>query len=455
MNAPLDLSGLKMPPHHAESEQAVLGGLLQDNAAMDRIADLLGETDFYTQQHRQIYRALMALIDSGKQADVITVAEFMQAAGILEQVGGLPYLVSLTNNTPGSGNIRRYAEIVRERSVLRKLAEAGMRITDMAFAPGQFDSRALLDDAQKALSEIDTATATTDAIPVRDAMRQMVENVDAAFHGTDKKLKTGFKDLDRQIVGMAPGDMVVVAGRPSMGKTAFALQIAGHVSETDTVLVFSLEMPSDQLAMRMAASIGKLDITALRSGQLEDDGWQRLTYATGKLVNRPLHIDDRSGLSMHQIRARARQVKRKHGLGLVIIDYIGLIYGEGENRVQVVSEISRQIKSMARELAVPVIALSQLNRGLATRNDKRPMMSDLRDSGGIEQDADVIILLHREEYYNPDTDWKGAAECIVAKQRNGATGMIPLAFLAEYAQFGDFAGRYEPDRQQRKKRGFE
>jgi len=249
--------------------------------------------------------------------------------------------------------------------------------------------------------------------------------------------------------------MVVVAGRPSMGKTAFALQIATHVSETDPVLVFSLEMGAEQLAMRQAATVGKIDLMALRSGNLSEEDWNRLTYAMGKLKERPIFIDDRGGLSMHQIRARARQTKRKHGLGLIVVDYIQLIHGDGHNRVDVVSEISRGMKAMARELGVPVVALSQLSRKVEDRTDKRPQMSDLRESGAIEQDADLILLLYRDDYYNHDTEWKGVAECIVAKQRNGPTGMVPLTFIGEHAQFADFAGRYNPEAKEAKqKRGF-
>ena len=452
MNAPIDFDAIRVPPNHAESEQSVLGGLLQDNAAIDRID--LNETDFYAADHRLIWKAVTGLIDAGKPADVITVAESLERTGELERVGGLSYIVALSSETPSVANIRSYARTVKDRSMLRRLAEAGTRITEMAYQCGDVD--AAMAEAQKTVMEIETTQTATDSLPLRDALRQMIERVDATFHGTFSATKTGYSDLDAKIVGLEPGDVVVVAGRPSMGKTAFAMQIAEHVSETLSVQVFSLEMSAQQLAMRQAASVGKIDLMKLRTGELNDDDWTRLTYALGKLNNRPMFIDDRSGLSIHQIRARARQTKRKHGLGLIVIDYIGLIEGKGENRATTLGEISRGVKAMAKELAVPVLLLCQLNRLVTGRTDKRPLISDLRESGAIEQDADVILMLHRDDYYNPDSQYKGVAECIIGKQRNGPTGMVPLAFMAEFARFGDFAGRYEPDAREAKpaKKGF-
>ena len=451
MNAPIDYRAVHNPLQHAESEQSVLGGLLQDNAAIDRID--LHETDFYAADHRTIWKAITGLIDACKPADVITVAERLESNGELERVGGLQYIFALSSETPSVANIRSYAKTVKDRAMLRKIAEAGTRINEIAYQSR--DVEAAMAEAQKTVMEIDTVSASSEAQTLRDALKLMVERIDRVCNGTEQPTKTGFIDLDKKIVGLGAGDMVVVAGRPSMGKTAFALQIAENVSESLPVLVFSLEMGAEALAMRQAASMGKVDLMRLRTGELSDDDWQRLTYATGKLQSRPFYIDDRSGLSMPQIRARARQAKRKHGLGLIVVDYIGLIHGDGDNRVQVVSEISRGLKNMARELGVPVIALSQLNRGVEARPDKRPMMSDLRESGSIEQDADVIILLYRDEYYNPDSDWKGVAECHVTKQRNGPTGTIPLTFINEFAQFGNFSGSFNPQpKKQPSKRGF-
>lgn len=452
MNAPIDFDAIRTPPHHAESEQAVLGGLLMDNAAIDRID--LSEADFYAHDHRLIWKAITGLIDRNRPADVITVAEALDAAGELDRVGGLQYIVALSSETPSAANIRSYAKTVRDRSMMRRLAEAGTRITDLAYKRGNVDEA--MAEAQKAVMELETTQTTTESVSLRDALRTMIERVDATYHGTVSVTKTGFANLDAKIVGLEPGDVVVIAGRPSMGKTALAMQIAEQVSETQPVQVFSLEMSAQALAMRQAASVGKIDLMKLRTGQLTNDDWQHLTYALGKLNERPMYIDDRSGLTVHQIRARARQTKRKHGLGLVVIDYIGLIAGGGENRATVLGDISRNIKAMARELAVPVLLLCQLNRQVTGRTDKRPLISDLRESGAIEQDADVILMLHRDEYYNPESQWKGIAECIIGKQRNGPTGIVPLTFCAEHARFGDYAGNYAPDRlTKRPTRGFD
>ena len=446
-----DAQGLKLPPHNVEFEQAVLGCLLQ---APDRMDDIgLGEHDFYDNAHRLIFMSIRDCLEADGKCDVILAAERLSITGNLDRIGGLPYLVSLTQNTPGIANLRQYAKGISDKSLERSLLAASYEIADIATS-GQPCAEKIA-KAQAVMMGIETAKTTTDAVSLRDAMKAMIERVDRAFHGTEQLVKTNFHDLDKKIIGLGAGDMVVVAGRPSMGKTAFALQIANHVSETAPALIFSLEMSAEQLAMRQAATEGKIDLMALRSGQMNDDQWERLTYATGKLSGRQIYIDDRSGLSMQQIRARARQAKRKHGLGVIVIDYIGLIEGQGENRVNVVSEISRSIKCMARELDVPVIALSQLNRQIEQRQNKRPLMSDLRDSGSIEQDADLILMLYRDDYYNPDTEWKGVAECIIAKQRNGPTGMLPLAFQAEHARFGNFAGQYDPDKpKETNRRGF-
>ena len=453
MNAPMDFDHLdaRLPPHHIESEQAVLGGLLRDNSAADRID--LAESDFYGHDHRLIWQAITGLIDAGRPADVITVAESLGAE--LDRVGGLSYIVELSAGTPSAANIKSYAKTVKDRAMLRKLAAAGEHIAGLAYEGG--DVSDAVAKAQATVMELDTTEASQESVSLRDALRMMVERVDAAFHGTAQSIPTGFADLDAKIVGLEPGDVIVVAGRPSMGKTAFAMQIAETVSETEPVQVFSLEMGAAQLAMRQAAGIGKIDLMKLRTGQLNDEEWGRLTYALGKLNSRPMYIDDRSSLSVAQIRARARQTKRKHGLGLIVIDYIGLIDAPGENRATAVGAVSRGIKAMARELGVPVILLCQLNRQVTGRTDKRPVLSDLRESGAIEQDADLILLLHRDDYYDPDSHYKGVAECIIGKQRNGPTGRVPLAFDAERARFGNYAGNYEPEQQAKpaRSRGFE
>lgn len=447
-----DIPGLKLPPHNIEFEQAILGCLLQAPERMDDIG--LGERDFYDEAHRLIFMAIRDCLESDGKCDVIIAAERLRASGSLEKAGGLPYLVSLMHGIASAVNLRQYVKAVLDKSRERGLLAAAYEITDIATSGEPYAEK--LAKAQALLMGVDTAQSSGEAVSLRDAMKAMIERVDIAYHGTAQVVKTNFTDLDNKIIGLEAGDFIVVAGRPSMGKTAFALQIATQVSETESVLIFSLEMASQQLAMRQAATVGKIDLMALRAGKMQNEDWEKLTYATSKLANRPFFIDDRSSLSMQQIRARARQTKRKHGLGLIVIDYIGLIEGAGENRVNVVSDISRSIKGMARELGVPVIALSQLNRQIEQRQNKRPLMSDLRDSGSIEQDADLILMLYRDEYYNPNTEWKGVAECIVAKQRNGPTGMVPLAFHAEHARFGNFAGRYDPDKREAKteRRGF-
>lgn len=446
-----DIPGLKLPPHNIEYEQAILGCLLRWPERLDEIG--LGEHDFYDEAHRLIFNAIRDSLEAYGKCDILIAAERLSVAGKLDRVGGLQYINSLTEATASAANLRHYVKGVQEKSLERGLLAASYEISDIATSSESCAEK--IAKAQAVMMGVETAKTTTDAVSLRDAMKAMIERVDRAFHGTEQLVKTNFHDLDKKIIGLAAGDMVVIAGRPSMGKTAFALQIATYISETAPGLIFSLEMSAEQLAMRQAATEGKIDLMALRSGQMTDDQWERLTYATGKLSGRQIYIDDRGGLSMQQIRARARQAKRKHGLGVIVIDYIGLIEGSGENRVNVVSEISRSIKCMARELDVPVIALSQLNRQIEQRPNKRPLMSDLRDSGSIEQDADLILMLYRDDYYNPDTEWKGVAECSIVKQRNGPTGMIPLAFQAEYARFGNFAGQYDQDRPKEiNRRGF-
>lgn len=445
MNAPLDLASI-VPPHHEESEIAIVGAVLKDNTVADRIT--IAESDFYHHANRVIWKAMAGLLDAAKPADVITVAEAL--GGELENVGGLQYLIAAAQSAVPA-NAKSYANTVRDRAIRRRIIETGYNIERIGYQHGADEAIA---QAQALAMELDTTEAVQESITLKDALRAMVERIDRVASGDEQAIKTGFADLDRKIVGMGAGDMIVVAGRPSMGKTAFAMQIATHVSESLPVQIFSLEMGAEQLAMRMAASEARIDLMALRSGRLHDEDWARLTYALERLHKRQVFIDDRGGLSMSQIRSRARQTKRKHGLGLVVVDYIQLIAGDGNNRTEAVGEISRGLKAMARELGVPVIALSQLSRKVEERTDKRPMMSDLRESGSIEQDADVILLLYRDEYYNTDTQYKGVAECSVSKQRNGPTGMVPLTFIADHAQFGDFAGTYQPEKQ-KTRRGFE
>ncbi|MGA7950574.1 MAG: replicative DNA helicase [Thiobacillaceae bacterium] len=444
------LAQLRVPPHSAEAEQAVLGGLLLDNQAWDKVADLVNELDLYRQDHRQILRAIIRLINDSKAADVVTVAESLQSHGELESAGGLPYLASLASNTPSAANIRRYAEIVRERAVMRKLVETATRIAESAYAPSGRSASQLLDEAEARVFEIAEAGNRGGAgfMPIKPLLQQVMERVDELYSRDNPDdvtgVPTGFKDLDGKTSGLQPGDLIIVAGRPSMGKTAFSLNIAEHIA-VDTglpVAVFSMEMASTQLVMRMIGSVGKLDQHKLRTGRLGEDDWPRLTYAMGKLNEAPIFIDETPALNPLELRARARRLARECGkLGLIVVDYLQLMssVGSGENRATEISEISRSLKALAKELNVPVVALSQLNRALEQRPNKRPVMSDLRESGAIEQDADLILFIYRDEVYNPESQDKGTAEIIIGKQRNGPIGMVRLTFLGEYTKFESFA----------------
>ena len=450
------MAAMKLPPHSLEAEQAVLGGLLLENGAWDRIADQVGESDFYRQDHRQLLRAITRLIAENKPADVVTVAELLQSLGELDNVGGLPYLVSLTSNTPSAANIRRYAEIVRERAVLRKLVETASSIADSAYAPAGKSADQLLDEAEAKIFEIAESGARNNQgfQEIQPLLRAAVERIDELYHRDNPSevtgIPTGYTDIDRMTSGLQPGDLIIVAGRPSMGKTAFSLNIAENVALDAglPVAVFSMEMGAQQLVMRMIGSVGRLDQHKLRIGQLKDDDWQRLTYALGKLNEAPFYIDETPALNALELRARARRLMRQCGgkLGLVVVDYLQLMSSssQGENRATEISEISRSLKALAKELNCPVIALSQLNRSLEQRPNKRPVMSDLRESGAIEQDADVIMFIYRDEVYNPESQDKGKAEIIIGKQRNGPIGMVPLAFLGEHTRFENlaFAGSF-------------
>jgi len=454
MNAPVadpQLENLKVPPHSIEAEQSVLGGLLLDNAAWDRIADFISEAAFYRFDHRMIFQSIARLISATKPADVITVYEMLQVAGKAEEVGGLAYLNSLAQNTPSAANIRRYAEIVRERSVLRKLVTAADDIASAAFAPKGREVRELLDEAESKVFAIaeEGSRGQKGFQEIQPLLTQVVERIDELYHRdstTDVTgVPTGFIDLDKMTSGMQPGDLVIVAGRPSMGKTAFSLNIGEHVAVEQglPVAVFSMEMAGTQLAMRMLGSVGRLDQHRLRTGRLLDEDWPRLTHAIQRMNDTQLFIDETPALNPMELRARSRRLARQCGqLGLIIIDYLQLMSGSGggENRATEISEISRSLKGLAKELNCPVIALSQLNRSLEQRPNKRPVMSDLRESGAIEQDADVILFIYRDEVYNADSQDKGTAEIIIGKQRNGPIGTVRLTFLGQFTKFDNFSG---------------
>jgi replicative DNA helicase len=444
------LLNLKVPPHSIEAEQSVLGGLLIDNSAFDKIADILSDRDFYRDDHRRIFRHILRLAEKGKPADVITVDEAIKGSEDRDKTGGIAYLAALSGNTPTAHNVRRYAEIVRERAVMRKLVEVGTEIADTAFNPMGKEVGQLLDEAESKVFEIAESGARTRQgfIEIQPLLTQVMERIDMLYHKDNPSditgIPTGYHDLDRQTSGLQAGDLIIIAGRPSMGKTALALNMAEHVAVENRlpVAVFSMEMSGTQLAMRMLGSIGRLDQHKLRTGRLSDEDWNRLTNAVGKLHDAPIHIDETPALNALELRARARRLHRQYGtLGMIVIDYLQLMEStsEGENRATEISEISRSLKALAKELRVPVVALSQLNRALEQRPNKRPQMADLRESGAIEQDADLILAIYRDEVYNPDTPEKGVSEVNILKQRNGPIGTVKLTFLGEYTRFENYA----------------
>ncbi|MDQ3259982.1 MAG: replicative DNA helicase [Pseudomonadota bacterium] len=440
----LDL--LRVPPHSIEGEQSVLGGLMLENVAWDKIADLIGEDDFYRDDHRRIYKHISKLIEANRPADVITVGESLERSAELESVGGLAYVGMLSTNTPGAANIRRYAEIVRERSIMRKLAEVGTEIAASSYSPAGREARQLLDEAEAKVFKIAEAGARGQQgfSPIQPLLTQVVERIDMLLSRDNPSditgVATGFADLDKRTSGLQPGDLVIVAGRPSMGKTAFALNIAEHVALEAKlpVAIFSMEMAGTQLAMRLLGSTGRVDQQKLRTGRLDDDEWARFTKALGRLNDAPIFIDESGALTALELRARARRLHRQHkGLGLIVVDYLQLMSStsQGENRATEISEISRSLKALAKELKVPLVALSQLNRSLEQRPNKRPVMSDLRESGAIEQDADLILFIYRDEVYNENSQDKGIAEIIIGKQRNGPIGTTHLTFLGQFTKF--------------------
>jgi replicative DNA helicase len=436
----------KVPPHSLQAEQSLLGGLMLDNSAWDQIADLVSEVDFYRRDHRLIFKAASQLIERGEPCDVITLSDTLDGTGQLDEVGGLAYIGTLAKDTPSAANIRAYATIVRDNSVLRQLAEVGTQIANSAYFPEGRDTGELLDNAEQQVFRISDQGNTRGKgfASIKDLLAQAVDRIDTLFHQDDPLtgVATGFTDVDDMTAGLQASDLIIIAGRPSMGKTTFAMNIAEHAAIKDQipVAVFSMEMPGEQLAMRLMSSLGRIDQTKVRTGRLDDDDWPRLTSAVSILSKAPLFIDDTPALSPAELRARSRRLKREHNLGLIVIDYLQLMQvpGHKENRTGEISEISRSLKALAKELGVPVIALSQLNRSLEQRPNKRPVMSDLRESGAIEQDADVIMFIYRDEVYDEDSPDKGTAEIIIGKQRNGPIGMRRLTFLGKHTRFENF-----------------
>ena len=445
-----EVARLRVPPHSIEAEQSVLGGLLLDNSAWDRAGDLLSDSDFYRYEHRAIYRAIGELVGASKPADVITVYEQLQSHGKAEECGGIAYLNALAQSVPSAANLRRYAEIVRERAILRKLIEASDEIATNAFNPQGRSVSQILDEAEGRVFQIGEEGQRTRqgfqsmdqlVVALIDRVTELHENGAEDVTG----VRTGFYDLDKMTAGLQPGDLVVLAARPSMGKTAFALNIAENVAVQEglPVVVFSMEMGASQLALRMVGSLGRIDQSHLRTGRLNDDEWGRLSDAVDRLKSASVFIDETPALNPAELRARARRQARVCGrLGLIVVDYLQLMSGStgsDENRATELGEISRGLKALAKELQCPVMALSQLNRSVETRNDKRPMMSDLRESGAIEQDADVIMFIYRDDYYNKESKEPGVAEIVIGKQRNGPVGTVKLTFLKPLTRFDNLA----------------
>src|SRR5882672_677863 len=441
----------KTPPHSVEAEQSMLGALLLDNQAFDRVADLVVGEDFYRDDHRRIWRHIAKLVEANRPADVVTVGESIDASEDKDKAGGSAYLAALAQNTPSSLNIRRYAELVRERSVQRRLAQVATGIAEDALNPAGREVGQMLDEAESKIFQIAESGARRDQglLEIKPVLARVFERIDHLYHRDNPSdvtgVPTGYVDLDKMTSGLQAGDLVVIAGRPSMGKTALALNIAEHVAVDNglPVAIFSMEMSATQLAMRMLGSIARVDQHKMRTGRLSDKEWGDLSDAMAKLHETPIYIDEAGALTALEVRARARRLKRQYSkLGLIVIDYIQLMAAstQGENRATEISEISRSLKAMAKELEVPVVALSQLNRAVDQRPDRRPVMSDLRESGAIEQDADVIMFIYREVVYKPDLpdEQRGIAEVIVGKQRNGPIGTVKLTFLGQHTRFENY-----------------
>ena len=441
------IDSLRVPPQSVEAEQAVLGGLMLAPDSLDRVGDLLVEGDFYRRDHRLIYRAIRELSEKNRPFDAVTLGEWFEANSLSEQIGGTSYLIELASTTPSAANIRAYAEIVREKAVLRQLIDAGTEIVNDGFQPEGREVQEVLSAAEMKVFKIaeQGRRGRADFVPLREAMKDAFQLLQERYEnqGAVTGLPTGFHDFDEMTAGLQNSDLIILAARPAMGKTTLALNMAeyGAIKTKKAVAVYSMEMSASQLAFRLISSIGRVNATRLRTGQLEDEDWSRVNMAIRMLSDVKIFIDDTPALSPDVLRSKARRIKREHDLGLIVIDYLQLMQvpGTGENRATEISEISRSLKALAKELNVPVIALSQLNRGLESRTDKRPVMADLRESGAIEQDADIIVFIYRDEYYNKESPDKGLAEVIIGKQRNGPTGMVKLKFFGEYTRFDNLA----------------
>ena len=442
----VETTALKIPPHSVEAEQAVLGGVFLDKEAWDKVAERVREEDFYRRDHRIIFRAISQLSNEGQPYDIVTVAEWLENHQLLDESGGMRNLAALAENTPSASNISAYADIVRKRSILRQLISATSDINDTVFNPQGQSSEQILEFAEQTVFEIaeqetrgrksyQNISAYTDVV-----MERMQERAESGNSITG--IRTGYHDLDFKTAGFQRADLIIIAGRPSMGKTALAVNIAETAAIKDklSVAIFSMEMQAEQLTMRMMSSLANIDQHKVRTGKLDGDDWIRFTSTVGILQKTKMFIDDTPALTPAELRARCRRISREHGLDLVVVDYLQMmqVSGTTENRATEISEISRSLKAMAKELNIPVIALSQLNRSVESRQDKRPVMSDLRESGAIEQDADVIIFIYRDEVYDEESSDKGMAEIIISKQRNGPIGKLKLAWRGQYTRFDNF-----------------
>ncbi|GLP95719.1 replicative DNA helicase [Paraferrimonas sedimenticola] len=448
---------LKVPPHSLEAEQSVLGGLMLDAEAWDRVSEHLDKGDFYARAHQLIFEAMASLVEGGHPLDMITVSERLELHDQLEDAGGFAYLGEIAKNTPSASNIVSYAEIVRERAIVRDMIRVSNEIAEAGFNPEGRNSADLLDLAETKVFKIAESRGKENEGPedVKSILEKTVDRIEQLYNNPDSGgitgVSTGYQDLDKMTAGLQPSDLVIVAARPSMGKTTFAMNLCEYaaMNEDKPVLIFSLEMPSEQIMMRMLASLGRVNQTSVRTGQLNDDDWARVSSTMGLMLeNAKMHIDDSSGLTPTEVRSRARRVAREHGgLSMIMIDYLQLMQvpALSDNRTLEIAEISRSLKALAKELEVPVVALSQLNRSLEQRADKRPVNSDLRESGSIEQDADLIMFIYRDEVYNDDSPEKGVAEIIIGKQRNGPIGRVRLTFQGQFSRFDNYAGSYEFD----------
>jgi len=442
---------LKIPPHSLEAEQSVLGGLLLDNETWDRVAEKTVADDFYSRSHRLIFETIGALIELGEPVDLITLSEALENDQKLDDAGGFVYLAEMMKNTPSAANITAYADIVRERAVTREMISVANEIAEGGYDTQGRSSAELLDFAETKVFAIAEKRANKSEGPeslhsVLEKTVDRIEKLCSTDTGGVTGVPSGFADLDKMTAGLQKSDLIIVAARPSMGKTTFAMNLAEHAAMTQEypALIFSLEMPADQIMMRMLASLGRIDQTKIRTGQLDDEDWARMSSTMGLLIeNGKMFIDDAAGLTPTEVRSRARRIHRDHGgISMIMIDYLQLMRAPqfSDNRTLEIAEISRSLQALAKELKVPVVALSQLNRGLEQRSDKRPINSDLRESGSIEQDADLIMFIYRDEVYHDDSEFKGMAEIIIGKQRNGPIGRVPLTFQGKYSRFDNYAG---------------